>query len=101
MLTSNIAISLVVGKTVGIFVASYMVIKFKLADLPKNVNYVQMLGISVLGGLGFTMSLFISNLAYTNQSIIDSSKLGILIGSLFAGSLGYFILKFSTKQSKN
>lgn len=100
LLSTNIALSLVIGKTIGIFIASYCTIKLKLAILPENVNYFQLFGISILGGLGFTMSLFINNLAYVDQTIIDSAKIGILIGSFIAGVLGYIILKISINRSK-
>jgi NhaA family Na+:H+ antiporter len=91
----NIALALVLGNTFGIMLMSYLGIKLKLADLPKNVNFKQLLGVSLLGGLGFTMSLFIANLAYTNENLIAASKMGIIIGSLVAGTLGYIILRFS------
>jgi Na+:H+ antiporter, NhaA family len=99
-LTTNIAISLIAGKTIGIFLISYLTIKLKIAVLPENVNYIQLFGISILGGLGFTMSLFINNLAYADQSLIDSAKLGILIGSFIAGLLGYIVLRATISQKK-
>ena len=70
----------------------------KIAELPKNVTFFQLIGISFLGGLGFTMSLFINNLAFSDQALIDSAKMGILIGSLLAGSMGYIILKIALKK---
>lgn len=101
--TINIALALVFGNAIGIMLMSYIGIKLKLAVLPKKVNYLQLLGVSCLGGLGFTMSLFISNLAFTDQSLIAASKMGIIIGSIIAGTLGYAILRFSLngKEIKN
>ena len=64
------------------------------------VNYKQLLGVSLLGGLGFIRSLFIVNLAYTSESFIAASKMGVIIGSLIAGILGYVILRFSLKPKK-
>lgn len=84
-LSINIAISLLVGNFIGIFFFSYLSIKLKLSKLPKNVTYNQLAGISILGGLGFTMSLFINSLAFTDAVLIDSAKTGILLGSFTAG----------------
>ncbi len=99
-ITVNIALALVVGNTVGILLMSVLVIKLKLADLPKGVNFKQLFGVSLLGGLGFTMSLFIVNLAYSNQSFIAASKMGVIVGSLIAGILGYVVLRFTLKPEK-
>jgi len=94
----NIALALVLGNTIGIMLMSFIGVKLKLADLPDGVNFTKLFGVSLLGGLGFTMSLFIANLAYTDQNLIMASKMGIIIGSLGAGVLGYLILRFSLKQ---
>ena len=94
-LASNIGLSLIIGKFVGIFLISFLAIKFKISELPKNVNFTSLAGVSFLGGLGFTMSLFINNLAYTDDALIDSAKIGILLGSFVAGLLGYLLLRFS------
>lgn len=93
----NIALALVLGNTIGIMLMSFIAIKLKLADLPENVNYVQLLGVSLLGGLGFTMSLFISNLAFEDENLVTAAKMGVIIGSLVAGILGYIILRMSLK----
>jgi NhaA family Na+:H+ antiporter len=99
-LSTNIALSMILGKTIGIFLLSYLLIKLKISELPKNINFKMLLGISVLGGLGFTMSLFINNLAYSDQTFIDSAKMGILIGSLIAGLVGFVILKAALKSAE-
>jgi len=93
----NIALALILGNTIGILLMSFIGIKLKLADLPKNVNFRQLIGVSFLGGLGFTMSLFIANLAYTEENLISASKMGIILGSLVAGILGYIILRSTLK----
>ena len=97
-LTLNIAISMVVGNFIGIFSFSYLAIKMKLAVLPENVKIKHLAGMSIIGGLGFTMSLFINNLAFTDEVLIDSAKMGILIGSLIAGSLAFLVLKSTLKE---
>ncbi len=99
-LSSNIAIALVAGKALGIFSVSFLAIKLKISELPKNVTYKMLAGISILGGLGFTMSLFINNLAFTDQRMIDAAKMGVLIGSLVAGTLGYIVLKVALKGAE-
>jgi Na+:H+ antiporter, NhaA family len=99
-LSSNIAIALVVGKALGIFAVSFMAIKLKISELPKNVSFKMLAGISILGGLGFTMSLFINNLAFTDQGMIDAAKMGVLLGSLVAGTLGYIVLKVALKGAE-
>jgi NhaA family Na+:H+ antiporter len=99
-LTFNIAISLIIGNFLGIFLSSLLSVKLKLAILPENVNIKQLAGVSILGGLGFTMSLFINNLAFTETAIIDSAKLGILIGSFTAGMLGYIVLRATLGSKK-
>lgn len=99
-LSLNIAISLVIGNVVGIFLFSWLAIKLNISELPENVNFKQLLGVSFLGGLGFTMSLFINNLAYTDPVLIDSAKIGILFGSLISGLLGYFMIKLTLNPAK-
>ena len=94
----NIAISLFVGKFVGVALFSYFGIKLKIAELPKGVKFKQILGISAIAGVGFTMSIFIANLAFQGDLIsINSVKVGVIIGSLISGIVGYTILKLSSK----
>src|SRR5690606_27621781 len=99
-LTDNIALSMIFGKAIGIFLFSYLSIKSKLSELPNSVTYKMLGGISILGGLGFTMSLFINNLAFTDQVLIDSAKMGILIGSIITGVLGFLVLKAALKSAE-
>lgn len=96
----NIAMALVFGNTFGIMLLSFLAIKFKLADLPEGVEFKHLLGVSILGGLGFTMSLFITNLAYNDESFISAAKMGIILGSLIAGFLGYMVLRIQLKPNK-
>jgi NhaA family Na+:H+ antiporter len=96
-LSSNIAFSMIVGNFIGIFSFSWLAIKFNIAELPENVNFKQLAGVSFLGGLGFTMSLFINGLAYTDTVLIDSAKMGILFGSILAGLLGYIFIRITAK----
>jgi len=97
-LSINIAISLLVGKVIGISLFSYLAVRFKIAILPLNVDFNQIIGLGFLGGLGFTMSIFISNLSYQSVDMLNSSKIGILLGSFIASIIGYFVIKYSLKK---
>ena len=85
-ITLGIVLGLFVGKQVGIFGACWLAIKLGLAKLPKGANFVQLYGVSILCGIGFTMSLFIGSLAFENMNkeYIDAVKLGVLVGSLLS-----------------
>jgi len=90
----GIIAGLLLGKVLGIFGVSYVAIKLKLASLPKGSTMSQILGVSLLGGIGFTMSIFVADLAFIgNEELIFQAKIGILFASLVAGLLGYFWLR--------
>ncbi len=90
----GIMLGLFVGKQLGVFGFSWLAIKLKLAELPKDCSWSQFYGVSVLTGIGFTMSLFITSLAFTDGTAFHyTDKLAILIGSCASGFVGYFILK--------
>jgi NhaA family Na+:H+ antiporter len=96
----GIAFGLLIGKPVGIFLLSWLAVRFGFASLPENTNWRQILGLGLLAGIGFTMSLFISSLAFTNPEWITAAKVGILMGSILAGFLGYMLLRYTLKDSK-
>ncbi|KPL12541.1 MAG: hypothetical protein AMS26_17220 [Bacteroides sp. SM23_62] len=98
-LSVNIAIALVLGKVLGILVFAWIGIKLKITDLPAGTNWKHMAGLGLLGGIGFTMSMFISSLAYQDAGLLNHAKIGILIGSLVAGVLGYLILRYTLKPA--
>ncbi|KUM23450.1 sodium:proton antiporter [Mesorhizobium loti] len=92
-LTLGVAAGLVLGKLVGVFGSSAIAIRLGLADLPVNAGWLHMLGISLLCGIGFTMSLFIGLLAFASDAALqDAVKVGILAGSLIAALLGAAVL---------
>ena len=94
----GIMLGLFIGKQVGVFGFSWIAIKLKLTKLPESSNWIQLYGISVLTGIGFTMSLFIVSLAFKDNSIFQyTDKLAILVGSFVSGIIGYLVLK----KSKN
>ena len=95
----GILLGLFFGKQIGVLLFSYCAIKFKLASPPSNSNWLSLYGVSILTGIGFTMSLFVGNLAFVeNIQYIDGVKIGVLAGSLLSTLFGYFILLFSTKK---
>lgn len=96
LLSSNLAVSLVIGKCIGVTLFSILSVKLGLAVLPTGISNTSIIGTAFLAGIGFTMSIFIANLAFPdNQILIDSSKIGILMGSFVSGVIGYLILRFN------
>jgi NhaA family Na+:H+ antiporter len=96
--TLGVTIGLVVGKFVGIAGSSFIALKLGIGDLPAGTTYAQILGVSILGGIGFTMSIFIAELAYANApDYLLMAKTGILAASLIAGIVGYIWLLIATK----
>ncbi len=91
----GVIFGLVLGKMLGIFGASYIAIKLGLAKLPEDTSMSQLFGVSFLGGIGFTMSIFVADLAYSdNPELLIQSKTAVLVASLIAGFTGYIWLRF-------
>ncbi|MEN3037872.1 MAG: Na+/H+ antiporter NhaA [Candidatus Kryptonium sp.] len=88
----GIALGLIVGKPLGIFTATFLSVKLGVCKLPEELSWKTIFGAGILGGIGFTMSIFITLLAFDNQMVINSAKLTILISSTVAGSLGFIFL---------
>ncbi len=87
------------GKQIGVLLFSYVSIKLKFAEAPNNSNWMSLYGVSILTGIGFTMSLFVGNLAFVeNIQYIDGVKIGVLTGSLLSTVFGYVILLMSSKK---
>jgi len=87
------------GKQIGVFLFSFIAIKFKFAEMPTNSNWSKLYGIGILTGIGFTMSLFVGNLAFIDDiQHIDGVKIGVLTGSLLSTVIGYFWLLFFTQK---
>lgn len=99
----GIAAGLFIGKQIGIFGLCYLGVKIGIAKIPENSNWLSIYGISVICGIGFTMSLFISSLAYENEGIdyISESRIGILLGSILAAAFGYFILRIGLNKNSS
>lgn len=94
-ITLGILLGLVIGKPVGIVFFSWLAVRLGIASIPRDIGWLQILGASLLGGIGFTMSIFITGLAFVDESLIAQSKMAILIASLVTGGLGFLILRFS------
>ena len=95
----GILLGLFVGKQLGVFTFSYISIKIGIAQIPNNSNWISFYGVGILTGIGFTMSLFVGNLAFTeNMNYIDSVKIGVLSGSLLSTLIGYFLLLITSKK---
>jgi NhaA family Na+:H+ antiporter len=94
----GIAFGLIIGKPLGIFLISFMVVSLGICKLPFDLDWKAIIGAGFLGGIGFTMSIFITLLAFENATVINNSKFMILTASLVAGILGYFFLKFTMKK---
>ena len=95
----GIIAGLVLGKVIGIFGVAWLAIKLKIAKLPEHSNMSQIFGVAFLGGIGFTMSIFVADLAFINSpELIFQAKVGILAASLFAGLFGYFWLRMVSKK---
>jgi NhaA family Na+:H+ antiporter len=92
----GIIVGLMLGKFIGIFVTSYLAVRLKLASLSADITWKHILGISLLGGIGFTMSIFITNLAFNDSTIINASKISVLLASLSSATVGLLILKRKT-----
>ena len=102
--TLTVFISLVLGKLIGIFSFTWLSVKTGLLTMPEKMNNRSLFGISLLGGIGFTVSLFIANLSYANLSgtgstLLNQAKLGIISGSIFAGICGYLVLRKVLKNN--
>jgi NhaA family Na+:H+ antiporter len=96
----GIMMGLVLGKVLGIFGVAWLAIKLGIAKLPEGSSMNQLFGVAFLGGIGFTMSIFVADLAFVgNEVLIFQAKVGILVASLFAGLFGYFWLRFVSKKA--
>jgi Na+:H+ antiporter, NhaA family len=95
----GIIAGLVIGKPLGILLLCYTAVKLRIARLPEGVNWLQLTGAGVLAGIGFTMSIFITLLAFTDSTMVQYSKIAILLSSLVAGVVGFFLVKAAVKPS--
>ncbi len=92
----GIVLGLFLGKQVGIFGAAFLAVRSGLCRLPERVNWMQVFGVSILAGIGFTMSLFIATRAFPDPAVLSSAKLAVLSGSLLSAVIGVLVLQYAT-----
>ena len=101
ILTWAVTIGLIIGKFAGIYLFTWITIKSRLSTLVNGMTWSNLAGISLLGGIGFTVSLFIANLSFGNDAeMLGQAKLGVLFGTAIAGILGYIVLYFTLPKEK-
>jgi NhaA family Na+:H+ antiporter len=96
----GIILGLIAGKSIGIFLICFIAKKLKIAQLPEGAGWKQIFGVGLLGGIGFTMSIFISILSFDDSMLIEEAKFAVLIASLCAGLLGYVVLRAVSATKK-
>tara|TARA_B100000315_G_scaffold94670_1_gene87011 strand:+ start:1360 stop:2541 length:1182 start_codon:yes stop_codon:yes gene_type:complete len=90
------------GKQIGVFLFSFLSVKLKLAEMPANSNWIKFYGVGILTGIGFTMSLFVGNLAFLDYpNHMDGVKIGVLIGSSLSAMVGYFLLLIVSQKKRS
>ncbi|MDP6455814.1 MAG: Na+/H+ antiporter NhaA [SAR202 cluster bacterium] len=92
---------LIIGKQVGIFTFAWLAIRIGFASMPQSVSWRQIYGLSWLGGIGFTMSIFITGLALEGEQLVSESKLAILVASLICGAIGWWILRIPNRPTRH
>ena len=104
ILTENyslgIAVGLIVGKPIGIFTLSLLAVKLGICKLPRDLHWKSIFAVGFLGGIGFTMSIFVTLLAFEDVTVINNAKFIILLSSLIAGTIGFISLKYTLKRKR-
>ena len=94
----GVVLGLILGKLIGINLFSFIAVKLKISTLPHASRWIHMIGVGLLAGIGFTMSIFISLLSFKEHELQDAAKFAILTASILAGALGYILLRSVTKK---
>ena len=101
MLTLAVALGLIIGKFFGIYLFTWLVVKLRLASLGAGMTWKNLTGICLLGGIGFTVSLFIANLSFGNEPILlNQAKMGVILGTVVSGILGYIVLSLTMPKEE-
>jgi Na+:H+ antiporter, NhaA family len=100
-ITLGVMLGLSVGKFLGVVGMCWLATKFRIATLPEGITWSQIAGVGCLAGVGFTMSLFVTTLAFEDAALVDSAKLGIFAASIISGVAGYFVLKIASRRYSN
>ena len=99
-LPMGIALGLVLGKQIGVFGLTFLMVKFGMARLPHGANWLHIYGVACLAGVGFTMSLFIGGLSFEDPAMMNQVRMGVLSGSIISGILGYVALMLASSRSR-
>ncbi|HEX5140284.1 MAG TPA: Na+/H+ antiporter NhaA [Dehalococcoidia bacterium] len=94
----GVALGLVIGKPLGIFLFTWLAVRLRLCEKPEGASWSQLLGVGMIAGIGFTISLLISDLAFQDSLLGDEAKLGVLAGSTIAGVIGYTFLRWTSRN---
>ena len=97
--TMGIAAGLLLGKALGIFGLTWLAVRLGVGQLPSGVGWRHVLGVGFLGGIGFTVAIFVSAIAFTDQALVDQAKMGVFGSSILAGAAGYLFLRFTGARS--
>ncbi|MSQ61089.1 MAG: Na+/H+ antiporter NhaA [Dehalococcoidia bacterium] len=95
--TLGIVIGLLAGKVVGVSAATWLMVRLRLGSLPRNTEWTHIWGVSIIAGMGFSVSLFITGLAYEDDSLTSAARIGVLAASVIAGALGYAFLRLTSR----
>jgi NhaA family Na+:H+ antiporter len=91
-ISQGVALGLLLGKPLGIFLVTWLAVRLRFCEMPAGATWGHILGVGMLGGIGFTVALLISDLAFHDEALIDEAKLGVLAGSIASGLLGFAFL---------
>jgi NhaA family Na+:H+ antiporter len=98
-ITLGVAVGLFVGKCLGITGFAYLSTRLRVANLVPGLSWTHVAGLAMLGGIGFTISLFISDLAFNDNALVDMAKIGVFAASLFSGAAGFLLLRFASSST--
>ena len=103
LVTYAVILGLVLGKFAGIYLFTWLAVRMDITSLPQGMDWKNVAGVSLLGGIGFTVSLFIANLSFgaTDEALLNQAKLGVLAGTILAGVVGYIVLSFVLPSKKS
>jgi NhaA family Na+:H+ antiporter len=97
--TVGVVVALSLGKLSGITAFPWLATRLGIAELPRGVSWGHVVGVGLLGGIGFTVAIFVTGLAFDRADLIEQSKIGILVASLLSGGVGYLVMRFAVKQT--
>jgi NhaA family Na+:H+ antiporter len=99
--TWGVVAGLIVGKPIGITLFAWLAVRAGIAIMPGAISWRHIFGVACLGGIGFTISLFIAELAFADRPLGDAARIGILVGSVIAGAVGYAVLRATLPQPRD